>query len=1047
MLVVQMRSWRSALMAGVSVAALGIVTPVAAQDAPPAPPPDSGDQVRQGDRPIEKVVVTGSRLRKDEFTSPSPVQIIDPRSAEKQGSVDTATTIQSSSVAAGSAQITSSISSAFVTNGGPGTQTVSLRGLGAERTLVLLNGRRAGPAGIRGAVGAFDLNVIPQSIVQSIEVLKDGASSVYGSDAVAGVVNIITRKDTDGLQVDSFYSQPFESGGEEMRLSGIWGTSFDGGHVQLAADYYKRNELKNGDRDYLRCPEDYVFDTAGNRLDLIDPRTNKIACRERLWGHLWLYDYSYFYSGSQSNLIAPNGQLIRRLQPDYGDNLGSHTAPLGPPADAAQLGIPAGYFPVGYDGPSYAVENANHPFSEAASLIPETERYTLFVEGSYDVTEAIELYGEAIFNRRKTHNNEVRQFWSFGFTSQSALPALFFGDPAPGDPIIPAGFTGDVLLSPTTITDWGDTRTEVDYYRVIGGARGELGGALSGWTWDVYGHYSRSDGDYFREVILDDAVDSQSFRTASCVGTLTPISNRPCIDIDWTNPEFLRGNFTPAERAFLFDTETGRTIYTQLSFEGSANGTLFENWAGPVDAALGVTWRRDEINDTPGPITLAGNIWGSSGSGITQGQSTTKEYFGEVDVPLLADVPFAKYFNVRLSGRYTDVNTVGGGDETYKVGGNWQVNEWLRFRGTYGTSFRAPHLFELFLADETGFLDQRVVDPCIQWGANLAAGAISQQVADNCAADGVPANHAGGGSAVTVVTGGGLGVLKPETSVAKSVSIVLTPNAFLPSTTSLSIAVDYFEIEVEGEITQLGANNIVGGCYSSDFFPNDPLCALFTRGQVGAPNNIDEVHDSFININDQTNRGIDVTTRLRQELPNGWGDLSILAQMTWQLEDDIALFEGTQVSVNGEDGEPIWVGDFNIEWSLGAWSVFWGIDAVQHTSDVADFIDANGDTCLPVPDDPIGPDDVNPIYGTRVCADLIAEARVYHAVSVTREFEDWRITLGIANLFDDAPPRVSVSTLASDFALGEITTIGQGPFTSNYDYVGRRGFLSVSKKF
>ncbi len=1009
--------WRTILMTSVSAVAISVGTPAVAQDAPAQPAAETEEE-----KPVEKVTVTGTRLKKNEFTSPSPVQIIDPDKAERRGSVDTASTIQSSSIAKGSAQITSAISSAFVTNGGPGTQTISLRGLGAERTLVLLNGRRAGPAGIRGAVGAFDLNVIPQSIVESVELLKDGASSVYGSDAVAGVVNIITRKDTDGIEVNGFYGQPFESGGEEERYNAVWGMTFDQGHVQVAVDYYKRHELKRGDRDYLNCPEDFVFDNSGNRLDRVDARTGSFACRDTLWGHVWLYDYIYYYTGAPSNLNAPNGQPIRRMQFNYaGDNLQNHIPALAPPAFVGQFSAPAGWFPVGYDGPSYGVENAMHPFISDSTFIPENERYTLFVDGSLKVTEAVELFGEFIFNRRETYQNGYRQFWQFGFTEN------FF--PGFGDPFSP-GFDGAVFISPTAITDWFDSGQKVDYYRALGGARGDFGGALSGWSWDFYSQYSRSDGKYYQQVILDDAVDSQDFRTASCVGTFLPVSGRPCIDINWTNPEFLRGNLTAAERAFLFAEETGKTVYTQLSAEAAVTGTLLELWAGPIDVAFGATWRNDEIKDTPGPITLANNSWGLTGAGITAGESTTKEFFAEGDIPLLRDMPFAQLLNLRLSGRYTEVDTVGDGDETYKIGANWQVNDWLRFRGTYGTSFRAPHLFELFLADQTSFLAQRNVDPCIQWGNNLANGVISQQFADNCAADGVPANYLGGAVTATIITGGGLGVLKPETSVAKSVSVVLTPKEFLPKGTNLSVAVDYFEIEVEGEIAQLGALNILNGCYSSDFFPNDPLCGLFTRGSTLDPITVAEVRDSFININNQTNRGIDVTVEARQELPDGWGDLTLLAQMTWQFEDTIALFEGTETSVNGEDGEPIWVGDFNIEWTKGEWSVFWAIEAIQHTSDIQDFLDANGNPCP-----------ASVIFGGPTCRDLIAESRVYHSLSVSRDWDDWRVTLGVSNLFDEEPPRTSTITL------GEISTVGQAPFTSNYDYIGRRGFLSVSKKF
>ena len=166
----------------------------------------------------EAIYVTGSRIRRNEFNSPDPITVVSPEIAEAQGQVSTAQMLQSSPIAAGSAQVTSAISAVFNTAGGLGAETISLRGLGSNRTLVLLNGRRAGPAGTRGSVSAFDLNALPLSVIQSVEILKTGASSIYGSDAVAGVVNIITR-DVDGFQIDGMISQPFHSGGEEYRIS------------------------------------------------------------------------------------------------------------------------------------------------------------------------------------------------------------------------------------------------------------------------------------------------------------------------------------------------------------------------------------------------------------------------------------------------------------------------------------------------------------------------------------------------------------------------------------------------------------------------------------------------------------------------------------------------------------------------------------------------------------------------------------------------------------------------------------------------------------
>ncbi len=1005
----------------------------------------------------DTIVVTGSRIRQNEFTSQSPVQVIDPSIAELQGTFDTASLVQSSSVAAGSSQITAAISSNFVTEGGTGTQTVSLRGLGANRTLVLLNGRRAGPAGTRGEVNAFDLNVIPQSVISTVEILKDGASSIYGSDAVAGVVNLITKSDFDGLEVDAFYSQPFESGGERFRGSATYGKNFDRGHFQLAFDYYKEWEVKRRDREYLDCAEDYIFDpVTGQRSDFIDPRgpgvdgfnytgPDGFHCASQngsSWGHIWLYDYSYIYgidggnvTGGPSPIVDSNGDPALGtilFQYDYSGALAANGVPnIIPPRNANEIGLPANFFPVRTNALNTSLSNDYNIIQRDDSIIPETERFTIYGDAAFELTDSIEAYIEFLGNRRTTEVVASRQFWNFGGTSNA--PGLG-GFGIPSDPVVNPAITGDALISPTAYTDHFDSKVEITYWRTLGGLRGDFqtGGFLDGWQWDLYGQYSRNKGEYTNEQILDDANSGiGDFRSASCVGTVTPISGRNCIDVDYNDPQFLAGFQTPEQRAFLFDTETGETIYTQTYVEGFVTGDFFSLPAGTVSAALGATWRRDEIEDTPGPITLADNAWQVSGAGITAGSSNTKEVFGEVQIPVLRDAPLIQAFDVAGSVRYTDVSTAGS-DVTWKASANWRVNDWVRFRGTYGTSFRAPALFELFLADQTSSLSQRLVDPCINWGAQLAQGAISQQLADNCAAQGVPDDHTGSGVSATIITGGGIGVLTPETSKAWTASIILSPTFLIPENASLEIAVDYFDIEVNGEIASLGAGNVVAGCLTSDFFPTDPLCSLFDRGQTGAPSNINEVRDSFVNVNSQENRGIDITMRyVHEDLLDGW-DLDVLSQWTHQLQDDIALFEGTTVSVNGEDGEPRWVGDVNFILEKNDWRVFWGMDIVGPTSDEQDFIDANETLC---------PTDV---VRLQFCVDLTAEARVYHNISATKEFRNFRITAGIANLFDTAPPRVSTEAANR----GEIRTIGQVPIEASvYDLIGRRAFFNVTASF
>lgn len=1078
------RFFRPSLMLGVSMAAMLVASPALAQTPTEEPPPSPEEvvaeeaatapeaQPAEGQPEPGTIVVTGSRIRgRPEFTSPDPVTLIDPTVAKREGKFDTAQTLQSSPIASGSTQITAAISSNFVTQGGQGTQTIDLRGLGPNRTLVLLNGRRAGPAGTRGAVAAFDLNVLPQSIVQRVDVLKTGASSIYGSDAVAGVVNIFTKRDTGGLQVDANVSVPQKSGGEQYRLSAIYGKEFDRGHFMVAVDYYRQKELARGDRKYLGCPEAYTFREDGSRADLVDPRDGSFKCEELRWGHVWTYDIEYRFGFGRGNLNLPGGPYVGNtggvnlIQFQYpGETLGIPPA-IFEPGDFSQFAAPAGWFPTGYDPASLAVQNSYHPFVDEQTIIPDTKRYTLYAEGSYELTDNIEAFVEFLANRRKTYQNGWRQIWSFGGTYDS------YGT------IWAQGWEGWNWLSPTGITNHSDSSQKVDYYRGVGGFRGDFGDFLKGWSWDTHVQYSHSKGKYRQEHFLQEIYDISSFQTASCVGTTLPFSGKQCIDLPWTDPFFLAGRFTPEQADFMFDWEEGKTIYKQLSWEGVVTGNLLELPAGPVGAAFGVHLRRDSIKDTPGDITMApnpnfdpsipegdpacddftqpcsefvGNAWGFTTSGITAGEQITKELFGEITVPILANKPFFKDLTFSGAARVTNVKAerdsdgatdTDNGNWTFKLGLNWAVNDWLRFRATYGTSFRSPALFEQFLADESSFIAQRDIDPCILWG-ELPAGTLRE----NCEAAGIPANFGGGSITAAVFSTGGIGELEAETSKAKTFSVILTPRlSFLPDT-RVSFAADYFDIDVKGEISQLGAQNIVFGCYQSENFPDDPLCSLFDRIDPNVdPLNafaIDNVTNRYINIASQRNKGIDFTLDVRHDLGR-MGTLNVLVAATRQLKDDILLLPGTPLeSDNGEMGSPKWVGEANFTWISPnkKWTLFYGLDYFGKTSDLDDLLDSNaGDECI----DSFNVVTGGPLRG-RYCPDMTASATWYHNISLTRTIGDkdeFEMTLGVANLFDTRPPRISVLNN------GEIATLGQVPAVSQYDLLGRRFFMNVTRKF
>ena len=373
------------------------------------------DQAAADAASLEGIVVVGSRIRHDTFSSSQPVDVVVPETATVQGIGSVSGMLQTTTVASGSPQVTSATSTAFVQAGGVGAETLSLRGLGANRTLVLLNGRRAGPAGVRGEVSSFDFNVLPLSVIERVEILKDGASSIYGSDAVAGVVNVITRTD-DGATADAFVGIPNESGGEESRFSFSWGKNLDRGRFRVTADYHLEEELARGERDYFNCAQQNVFDTqTGERADLIDPRSGKPHCNDLPWGHVWVYSYQYNYNSDGSDGNVPGSFALAQF--DYDGDLGNYIP--GTTADPAQpwnMSMPPGWFLTSYDRQSDAVQNADHPFQDEQSLIPRNELVTFFADGEFDLTDNVSAYAEVLLSRRKTKANGYRQFWGYKYS-------------------------------------------------------------------------------------------------------------------------------------------------------------------------------------------------------------------------------------------------------------------------------------------------------------------------------------------------------------------------------------------------------------------------------------------------------------------------------------------------------------------------------------------------------------------------------------------------------------------------------------------------------
>ena len=967
--------------------------------------PANGDQSASA---VGEVVVTGSRLRQPaNYTSPDPIQVITAEQSTLQGLANTTQIIQQSTVAGNGTQI-NNFFTGFVVNGGPGVNTVSLRNLGADRTLVLLDGQRIGPAGVSGSVGSVDLNTIPSTIIDHIDILKDGSSSIYGSDAVAGVVNIVTKNNVDGLQLH-LYAKPAE-GGSEYNVAGTWGKKWDRGYVAISADWYEQAALTEGDRSYLDCSQDFAYDASGNRLDLTDPH------------HLGHYKcYNMFVNTIEdantgrayipADLAAPgaptNSDLpglhrvsctVRDVGPAGGPTTPLCSTNLSYPIDVALTRLSRSETP--YDGPILRDVDAISP----------VQRWTVVGKAGFDlVPDLAQLYTEVLFNRRVSSQTGARQI--FPEYLEPGNPSNIFNN-----------INGDYEL-PIVATPTFDHQS-VDYFTGLFGIRGQLPNfaTVSNIHYDLSGSYSRSSGTYAGTVFLDSRVNA----TVSPTGcdptwsedggpTMASLGDTAaCVPVDWTRAAFA-GGFTPQELAFLQAIDTGHTLYIQDYVQGDIQADLFQLPAGGLAADVGFMLRRDHINDVPGSITLANNLWNSTSSGITEGTDKVNEIFGELSIPLLKDVPLVHSLDAEVSGRFSSYKSVGDA-KTYKVQGRWAITNWLALKYVQGTSFRAPQLYELYLADQTGFLGQISIDPCVQYGLNG-----NPTVSANCAAAGIPPDYtAAGNSSATISTGGGLGNLKPETALSRTASIVLTPHLF---GIDAGLEVDYYQNHISNGIQQFGAGNILYACYNSTNYPNNGFCSLFTRDPT--THAITLVHDNYVNVASVIDHGIDATIYWRQHLPHDI-TLRVDSQLSWTLKETTQLLNSSDVvNYNGTVGTPSFVGNVNVQLSRHGWTLNWFMNMVGASND----------------DSLVSPTTPN-YQSTGVAATYLIKTPFYtvHNLSVRRQFpNNLSIEAGVINIFDKEPPAYSYR--------GAEALIGQFPLSSQYDIVGRTAFFTVDKKF
>ncbi|MNM52790.1 Colicin I receptor precursor [compost metagenome] len=934
------------------------VAPVFAQEAAQDKPESaSTSESKKTTTDLDKVTVTGSLIRRADYETASPVFTIETETNTAQGQVNVGEFLQKSAIGAAETQITHQFGG-FVVDGGTGVQTFSLRGLGANRTLVLLDGQRPGPAGTRGAVGAFDLNVIPTAVLQRAEIVKDGSSSIYGSDAVAGVVNLITKKNFDRPELTVTSRIPQHGGGEVFAASLANGWNFERGSVVAAVEWYRHNELTRGDRDFLKCSEDLIKDADGNRIDRVDNSIN---------------------AGTP---LANCNNLLVNVIDDY--FLGTRYVPT---RDGSTIGPFPGYAPrqnttyADSDQASYQDPLNFARFGEA-HIINRQERKSAYLATDFGF-DSFNWKTQWLYNNRTTENFAWRQFF----------------------PVVEGPAGSDVEYAMPVMPFKSMTEVEVDYFYFANKFDGLFKGTDS-WGWEVNANYSRSSGTYNNLGI-----------NAALTGDLTNPNGGDTPAGNYFDPGFLDGSKVDELVSMLGVWDKGKTTYDQSSVNAIFSGELFELPAGAIGMAAGLEYRYYKIDDQPGQASRNQMLWGSSSANVTKGDDKVKEAFVEFEIPLLKGIPGIESLSANASGRIFEYDSVDGSDNVWKLGLNWQIIPSLRARGTIGTSYRAPGLYELYLGNQSGFLSQTSIDPCVRWGEST-----NDQLRANCAAVGIPETYtAAGNSSATVYTSGGAGQLKPETSTAKSAGLVFTP-----SFANLSIAIDYFDYEVKDQIASLGAGDIVGGCYGAASFPNN-FCDLMVRNPAtgGEAFKITEVYAQYVNINKQRTRGWDMTLNWEQEF--GFGKLALDTQVTYTLEDVMQLFDSAEASglsssnQLGYVGRPDLVANLGLSLKRGDWTYNWLTMYIGETEnlDLKEKVTYQG-----------RPDSYR---------DITADARFYHTASLSYDQADWQILVGISNVFDTKPPSMST---------GAATRYGNVPaFATQYDYYGRTPFVRLKYKF
>lgn len=933
---------------------------------------------------VTEVIVTGSRIKQNEFNAPTPTVAVSADAIQRSGATNLTDFLRTMPALLGSEDdLQNTGSQGYI--GSTGLNLLNLRNLGEERTLVLVDGRRH--VAQLPETAAVDINTIPMDLIDRVDIVTGGVSAVYGADAVSGVVNFVMKKNFEGLVGRVQYGKPDAGGFHDAYASITGGMNFaDGrGNISGSVQHTDRGRLRASDRTFLRGANYTTMKRNPNDQD-DDPS---------LPDEVPLNNISFFDS-SRSGAIDLDFDTSPDVNPD-----------------GSAFEVPR------YVSPIYSQGGTGTPIADyIGDLTPEAQTTVASVFGNFNVSDAVSLFGEAKFVRgkAKAYGQPTFDFYVFQDATNPFLPASVAAQVIPGaaadgfgDPDAPDG----VLVSRDNF-DFGVRGEDVtrDTMRFVTGVNGDI--------WDRYNYevsytYGQSDIDSLalnnryndRFLAAIDVVTDPSNGQATCRSNLDPsaLPYQPYQGFDFSGPLsftpgagsgcrplniFGEGVADPAALAWVMLNNETTSRLTQNVFNAFLAGPVpgIQLPAGDIDAVVGVEWRRESSRSTP---PLADRLGQTFGNVIlpTAGDFNVKEAFAEVRVPVLADLPFAQMLQLSGAVRVSDYSTVGS-TTTWNTGLLWAPVRDVSFRGTVAESVRAPNIAELFAPQSQDF--NFIEDPCDQ--TELANGTSYR--AANCqailSALGVanPAEFTDPNSANIPGVQTGNSDLTEETARSYTFGVVLRPRF----AEGLAVSIDYYDINIEQAINIADAQDVANNCVDQPTIDNVFCNALTREAGTGAissfvvqPENVASFRTRGIDFN--VNYLID-PSRFGVDADIGTFTVALIGSRLDRLTTVPTLGaeqinERTTADLESGTYAPKWTTAFDTTWQYRGLTVNYGYNYFSKTSRYTLLTLAGN------------PDQASP-------ANIYFDAQSTHDLSASYDFPGgYRVYAGVNNFTDERP--------------------------------------------